>query len=907
MTSFRVVFQRAIILVVLVGISVSTPVVAQETFSDEALAQLGALLQEKASWTATERKMDSHLILESKQRLGKSIALGMPRLRTQARVDASDRALVDINATVTQDVLSAITQLGGEVLSSVPRFDAIRAAVPFDYLETLASHPDIRSIRQADGFMTHKINTSEGDGAHRADDARIDFGVNGSGVSIGVMSDSVDALPMLQSSGDLPLGVTVLPGQSGNPGTSEGTAMLEIVFDLAPGANLFYASAFNGQASFAQNILSLQAAGCQVIVDDIFYFAEPVFQDGIIAQAVDTVTAAGSSYFSAVGNEGNLNDGTSGVYEGDFNGIPVTIPQGTFTVHVFGVNQVSNQITADSPFVFTLQWADPLGASSNDYDFALFDAGLTTLLDASATPQNGASDPFEQISSFGINDTGNRLAVIKTSGEDRYFNMNTFRGRLGNATTGQAGGHPAAEGAFAIAAVDITSAPGVDGSPFDGSESVELFSSDGPRRVFYEADGTPITPGNFSSTGGVVRNKPDFAAADGVATATPGFNPFFGTSAAAPHAAALAALLIDAGIFKQPDHIRYAFTETAIDIEAPGYDRDSGFGIVDIYGALSIPCDYIVTPSSPIIPADGVVGAVLNITTDGDCPWEIVSNSPFITFTSATSGTGNGAVTYNVTPNSGAGRTGSISIGNDSLMVTQQACAIPASVVSPVSQAGCLGGSVIFNALGSGTTPLGVQWQVNKGPGFMNLVGENGPTLTVNNITQDMNGYQYQAVFFNNCGNMATTPAVLTVGQPGTPQSISASKGTFADRVRVQWSAVPGATGYRVFRSAAAGSSGLVDLSGSITALSFDDFTATTELSTGCSPMEVGIEYKYYVVASNPCGDGAPSAAATGSVADPAKISASLRPSTFGDLALMLLTLAAMYAFQRRRSVEPIS
>jgi len=82
-------------------------------------------------------------------------------------------------------------------------------------------------------------------------------------------------------------------------------------------------------------------------------------------------------------------------------------------------------------------------------------------------------------------------------------------------------------------------------NPFSGGavNPVEIFSSDGPRRFFYRADGTPVTPGNFLASGGAVRQKPDIAAGDGVSTSVPGFAPFFGTSAAAPHAAAIAALL----------------------------------------------------------------------------------------------------------------------------------------------------------------------------------------------------------------------------------------------------------------------------------------------------------------------------------------------------------------------------
>ena len=101
------------------------------------------------------------------------------------------------------------------------------------------------------------------------------------------------------------------------------------------------------------------------------------------------------------------------------------------------------------------------------------------------------------------------------------------------------------------------------GGVFAGGEEVETFSSDGPRRIFFEANGTPITPGDFSSTGGTVRPKPDLAGADGISTATPGFDPFFGTSAAARHAAAIAALMQDrAGGTLIVAQIRTAMTTT---------------------------------------------------------------------------------------------------------------------------------------------------------------------------------------------------------------------------------------------------------------------------------------------------------------------------------------------------------
>jgi subtilisin family serine protease len=125
-------------------------------------------------------------------------------------------------------------------------------------------------------------------------------------------------------------------------------------------------------------------------------------------------------------------------------------------------------------------------------------------------------------------------------------------------------------------------------TPFAGAaaDPVEVYSSDGPRRVFYQADGTPITPGNFLFTGGSVRQKPDVAAADCVAVSTPGLNPFCGTSAAAGHAAAIAALVKSTNPSLTTSQLRTAMTSTALDIEAPGFDRDSGFGLLDAFAAV---------------------------------------------------------------------------------------------------------------------------------------------------------------------------------------------------------------------------------------------------------------------------------------------------------------------------------
>src|SRR6185295_1453675 len=100
-----------------------------------------------------------------------------------------------------------------------------------------------------------------------------------------VLSDGVTHLADAQASGDLG-SVTVLPGQTGSG--DEGTAMLELIHDMAPDAQLYFATAFTSITSFAQNIRDLRAAGCDIIVDDVFYFVETPFQDGQTPGVVST-------------------------------------------------------------------------------------------------------------------------------------------------------------------------------------------------------------------------------------------------------------------------------------------------------------------------------------------------------------------------------------------------------------------------------------------------------------------------------------------------------------------------------------------------------------------------------------------------------------------------------------------
>jgi hypothetical protein len=196
--------------------------------------------------------------------------------------------------------------------------------------------------------------------------------------------------------------------------------------DVAPGASQAFHTAFEGHASFAQGIIDLANAGARVITDDVILFTEPMFQDGIIAQAVDQVKARGISYFSVAGNDGRQS------YESPFRGSGefTDLGEGPEELHDFdpglGVD-TCQQITI--PVGGTLrqifQWDQPFFSvsgppgSQSDLDIILTNAACNLVLAASAN-RNVGGDPFEF---FGFGNPGPAttfgVIILHFSGPDQ--------------------------------------------------------------------------------------------------------------------------------------------------------------------------------------------------------------------------------------------------------------------------------------------------------------------------------------------------------------------------------------------------------------------------------------------------------------------------------------------------------
>ena len=447
----------------------------------------------------------------------------------------------------------------------------VRGRIDDALIDRVAEFSWVHAVRPVDRAVARVGSaTTEGDAAGRADLVRAQApGVDGSGVVVGVISDGIDHLLDAQRSGDLSSVTVPSTGTGCRRGSGdEGTALLEIVHDIAPGAQLLFAGP-SDSFEMIQAVECLTDAGANVIVDDLGFFGEPYFQDGPVATAVRAAVQAGVSYHSSAGNEARQH------LEQDFFATPNS------TLHDFaeGAGDNTNAVVVPPGGTLTciLQWNDPFGASANDYDLFLLDQNLRVIA-ASDDPQVGAQDPIEAISVSNVSDS-NAVAnvVIDRFGQSAPRRLELFclgAGSLEHVTpAGSIIGHPALGEVVSVAAIDVAD-PGLD--------QVESFSSRGPARIDFPTR--------------VDRSKPDLAGFDGVSIsnagafpACPPFCAFFGTSAAAPHTAGVAALLLQENPSRTPREIQIALRQGAVDIGPVGFDDASGFGRLDALASTQTP------------------------------------------------------------------------------------------------------------------------------------------------------------------------------------------------------------------------------------------------------------------------------------------------------------------------------
>jgi len=471
--------------------------------------------------------------------------------------------------------------------------------MPVDQIGALVGATLLQSARESGFASSVGLVTTQADSTMYADVARANYGVDGTGIRVGVMSDSFnrensrDSMQQNIASNDLPTDTRIL--QDAATGSDEGRAMAQLVHDLAPGAAIDFATAFNGQASFANNIVRLAAAGDKVIVDDVSYFAELTYQNGIIAQAVNEVASQGVAYFSSAGNDGK--EGYQGAW---VSGATQTLNGQSYTLMQFAPGQDFINVRVAASQTFILQWDQP-GSSAggpgatSDLDIFLTNADGTTIR-AGAIANNVGGDPVEV---FRFTATGATIGTTlqlrvglrsgAAPGEIRLIASGNgaavdLENPASNTNEGTLYGHHAVEGGMGIGATSFARTPLAGYNP----PVAESFSSRGTQKIVYDDNGARLAAPEYYGVAvtAVDGGNTTFFSSDSTADAD-SFPNFFGTSAAAPDAAAVAALMLQANPNLNGADIRALMQSTALDMDDAataafdtGYDVKTGSGFV---------------------------------------------------------------------------------------------------------------------------------------------------------------------------------------------------------------------------------------------------------------------------------------------------------------------------------------
>ena len=551
----------------------------------------------------------------------------------RGRFDDQDRVLVHVlldGRSSLDQVAQQVESLQGVILDRSPtyRHGILAAYVPTDQLDNAASILGVRALtmEHQPAFRARKYSSQSREVLHT--DVLNQQGFTGQGITIGVLSDSFNTARFAQQpprttaeqdekAGYLPI-VNVVQDSGGphRPGTDEGRAICLIAYAEAPGCNEAFATANPSEVNFANNIVRLRTeANCDIIDDDVGYFDEPVFSDGIVAEAVDQVvnstTLAGKKviYTSSAGNDGN--NGYRSAYR-DLTDAEVRAKghHGNLKLDVTNKNSphylnpelteggwhnwnpnggsepATTIIVPGSNFQYNLflQWDDLFDQDSGitaDYNFLVFDADGNFLRAVSGTHNAfRTQQPFKFTGALALGAVY-QIAVTKTTQTDpkappapathqlaMYTDLDGAGVLIG--TYFQPAplnvpiiyGHPAAQSAIAVAAYDFNWKP----TPPYKTE-IENYTTPGPAYIYFDRSGARLAKPEL-------RLKPEVAGVDGVVT-TSFFSPgyynypfaFFGTSASAPTVAGVVALMLQAAggpLSLDADHVRTVLETTTL-------------------------------------------------------------------------------------------------------------------------------------------------------------------------------------------------------------------------------------------------------------------------------------------------------------------------------------------------------
>jgi hypothetical protein len=564
-------------------------------------------------------------------------------------------------------IAQEILDLGGEVLSVTSR--SRRAAVVVRDAGTmarLAALPQVQHVYPAYTPVRHVGSVDSRAVAALTVDT-LSGGLDGTGQTVGILSDSLartadvvdaddsdgtetttDGTPIdpdgnstpatlrdtrPQQSGDLPATIDLRRDDANGELVDEGAAMAELVHDIAPGADIAFHTAFRSFGNFAAGIEDLCGpAGSTVVVDDVIYLTELMYQRDVISRAARNCVANGVPYFSAAGNNSDR------AFRRNYRDFDTSDNNDSGRPQVFGNdfhdwdssggrdNLLRISLDAGEGFTAVLQWNQPaLSTPENtdngpqiDLDLYLFDGAGRILAESIDDQMAGhARDGFDPIEVIRYrNETGgsenvflaidhwagSRDDIPQNEGTGLEFRLVFFEQLPGSNSaiayeyTPEAStmyGHAVADGVISVGAVPWWEAPAFDPllGPTTATDPEPFTAKGGSLQAHFRPDGTffrrtrapqpylAATDANNTTFFGQNNATPNIAGEDD------GHPNFFGTSAAAPNAAAVAALLLEDDAGRTPAEITASLMTSAFDVTgrnaSAGCDDRTGAGLVD--------------------------------------------------------------------------------------------------------------------------------------------------------------------------------------------------------------------------------------------------------------------------------------------------------------------------------------
>ncbi len=476
-------------------------------------------------------------------------------------------------------------------------FDSVRHIyqcwIPIMNLKNAASSLYVRHI----AFIFDPVRWSAGtDAVHSAEAIEVASLPQNWNVKVGVISDDCGSLESeglmqaLKSNNVLGSNTTALIDNA-EIRTHEGLAMMELVQQIAPNAEIIFATGTTGLAQFSQSIEQLAYRGCKIIVDDLLYLEEPAFSDGELSKTIKKLTDdLGIIYISSAGNF------AKDVYSFTFRPVENVhygnLPSPVLgTVHRDEVPYLNQEfrIVPGQAVQFTLQWDDAYGSSRNNFDLHLIDIAtgiiVTSSVDIQGVGKN--ADPFEILYYEGNpcwGTSGYRMEIVRQGSVALFTNptprMKVMMLGLGDDPTNRTKsksifGHATDTNVIACAAMTAGG----------GMITAHDWSSRGDAEIILVNQPIDLATGQRRPDS--FRQKPDLMGVDAIGTSVENYSVFSGTSAAAPVVAGIVAILIASEPTAPRAEILEALRQGCIDYDVEGNDPVVGIGRLDAFKAVA--------------------------------------------------------------------------------------------------------------------------------------------------------------------------------------------------------------------------------------------------------------------------------------------------------------------------------